>query len=283
MKALRRYRPSYVFTFEGGWASFLIATLQSLGFMRSSTKHVILQFIMREKDDSLKSKIKYQIMQFIFSSVYTVVCSSMDEMVYYQKAFKWNRDKTRFVPCYFNPEHLSLPHDEGEGFILTAGRTFRDYDTFFNAVRGIGYRVIVVASRWNIDAASLPENVSVKYDISMDDLTELIRKSSVVVVPLEDRKISIGQSVFLQAMAMGKAVVVTRTSGTVDYIDHLKNGILVPPGDSIEMRKAILYLMENSEERTRMGKNARHYVTSSCLPKHYFNNVKKLLCRQENE
>ena len=282
IKALRKHRPSYVFTFECGWASFLVSALQTFGFMRSM-KHVILQFIMREKDSSLRSKIKYLIMRFIFSSVHIAVCSSTAEASYYLKAFRWNEGRIRFIPFHLDPEYLNAPHDGSGGFILTAGRTFRDYDTFLDAVTGIDHRVIVVASPLNIDINNLPENVSVQYDLSIAELTDLMRKSSIVVVPLVDRRISTGQSVFLQAMAMGKAVVVTRTAGTVDYIDHLENGLLVPPGDSREMRKAIEYLMGNDEERARMGKNARQRVINSCLPRHYFENVKNLVCQQEND
>lgn len=276
IKALKKNKPGYVFTFECGWASFILSAIQTLGFMKS-LRHVILQFIMREEDSTLRSKIKYRIMRCVFSSINTAVCSSTAEVSYYRNAFRWQEGRTHFIPFHSDPAYLKVPHDESGGYILTAGRTFRDYLTFMNAVEGVGTEVIVVSSKRNIEMKNIPANVVLKYDISMDELTELIKKSAVVVVPLEVRSISIGQSVFLQAMAMGKAVVATETAGTVDYIDHMESGMLVPPGDSRAMREAIDYLLDNKKERVRLGENARKKVMESYLPAHYAEKVKMLL------
>jgi len=279
IRALKRHKPGYVFTFECGVASFIVAALQRVGFM-TSMKHIILQFIMREKEPTLRSKLKYLFMRLILSSIDTAVCSSMTEVVYYPEVFRWNTDKTIFVHCYFDPKYLNITHDRGGDFILTAGRTFRDYDTFFKAVNDIGNEVVVVASPWNINNINIPKNVSIKYDIPLGELTELMRKSTVVVVPLEDRKISTGQSIFLQAMAMGKAVVVTKTAGTVDYINHLENGLLVPPGDNQQMCEAIKFLLENEKERINIGKNAHKWVIKYCLPHHYFGKVRQIVLEE---
>ena len=240
-------------------------------------KHIILQFIMREKEPTLRSRLKYIFMRLLLSSINTAVCSSTGEVSYYAGVFNWKEGRTKYVPFHTDPQFLQVPGNENEGYILTAGRTFRDYKTFFDAVRGIDHGVIVVASPWNTNKINIPENVSIKYDITMAELTELVQKSKIVVIPLEDRKISIGQSVFLQAMAMGKAVIATKTVGTQDYIDQGENGILVPPKDSRAMRKAIEYLLGNEKERIRIGQNAREKVKKAYLPGHYAENVKRLV------
>lgn len=280
IKVLRKYKPSYVFTFECGWASMLVATLQTCGFMRS-IKHIILQFIMREKEPTLRSRLKFFFMRLILSSINIAVCSSTGEVSYYREVFNWEEGRTRFVPFHTDPKFLEVPLDENEGYILTAGRTFRDYKTFFDAVREIDQRVIVVASPWNINKNNIPKNVSIKYDITITELTDLIRNCSIVVIPLDDKKISIGQSVFLQAMAMRKTVVVTKTAGTIDYIDHFENGMLVPPRDSSRMFEAIQYLINNENERFRIGRNAKQSVLKSHLPQHYYQNVRRLIIEEE--
>lgn len=279
-KALMKHRPKYLFTFECGTASFIVSALQRFGFM-NSMRHIILQFIMREKEPTFRSRLKYLFMRLVFSSIDIAVCSSTGEVFYYREVFNWKEGRTRFVPFHTDPQFLEVPRDENEGYILAAGRTFRDYGTFFDAVRKIDQKVIVVASPWSININNIPENVSIKYDITMTELTELMRKSKIVVVPLEDTKISIGQSVFLQAMAMGKAVVVTKTAGSIDYIIHLENGMLVPLRDSSRMFEAIQYLMENEDRRISIGKNAQQWVIKSCLPSHYFERIRELVLEEE--
>ncbi len=68
----------YVFTVECDFAGLGIAFWQSLLFMKKP-RHVILQFIMREKTPSLASRLKYALMTFMFSSVHRVICSSRAE------------------------------------------------------------------------------------------------------------------------------------------------------------------------------------------------------------
>lgn len=283
IKVLNKYKPRYVFTFECGVASFLVSALQTFGFM-PLVRHVILQFIMREKNESIGSKLKYLFMRFIFLSIDQAICSSKSEALYYRKIFGWKDRKVAFVPFHTDPEFLALVGEESEDeqYILTAGRTFRDYETFLEAIRDIACKVIVVASPWNISMKKVPANVTFKYDISMEHLIELIRHAAIVVVPLEDRKISTGQSVFLQAMAMGKSVIATKTAGTVDYIDHLKNGILVPPGDSRKMQEMIRFLLYKGSQRRIIGRNAKTKVAEFYLPEHYFKNVSKILCGKKD-
>lgn len=278
INALKKYRPAYVLTFECGWASFIISTIQTLGLM-SEAKHVILQFIMREQSSTWKSKIKYRAMRIIFSSLHCAVCSSTSEVEYYKTAFRWEEGRTYFIPFHADPEDLAASYDERSKYVLTAGRTFRDYKTFMAAIESLGVQVIIVSSEENIGKRHIPHNVTIKYDISMTELKMLMQESAVIVVPLEDRNISTGQSVLLQAMAMGKAVVATETAGTVDYIDHMESGMLVHPGDSTAMREAIDYLMDNEKERVRLGENARKKVMESYLPGHYVEKLRMLLFR----
>lgn len=277
MKVLCDHRPLHLFTFECGWVSLLVAGFQTLGLLRS-IRHVILQFIMREKEPTLRSTIKCFFLRWILSSVDTVVCSSKQEAEYYKEMFGWEDKQVAVVLFHSDPQYLQSPSTFDDGYILSAGRTFRDYETFLEAVRGINYRVILVTSPRNVVRLQVPANVTLRFDLPLSELTSLIQRCALVVVPLQNRRISTGQSVILHAMAMGKPVVVTRTAGTEDYVDHFENGLLVPPGDSARMREAIEYLMLNESERIRIGNNARARVASRHLPEHYAAQIRDLVC-----
>jgi glycosyltransferase involved in cell wall biosynthesis len=94
---------------------------------------------------------------------------------------------------------------------------------------------------------------------------------------LEERKISTGQSVLLQAMALGKAVIATKCVGTQDYVEHMTDGILVEPCDHQKLRNAIQLLMDKDELRAELGNNARKKVVEKYLPHHYLDNVCQVL------
>ena len=272
----RRERYDYFFTFECDWVSFIVAGLQTLLRVRTP-RHVILQFIMREKTESLASRLKYAFMSWCFSSVYLCVCSSRPECDYYARTFGWPKEKLDYVPLHTDPGFLNRTAAPEEDFVLSAGRTFRDYPTLIDAFAGSRVPLVIVASPSNVDATSLPPNVRVAYDRPIGELIDLIARSMMVVLPLEERHISIGQSVLLEAMTMGKAIVVTRVNGTVDYIDHMKTGIFVAPRDPDAIRQAVELLASDSALRRRLGEAAQENIRQRFLPVHYAEGVTRVL------
>jgi len=278
LRGLMRWRHranTYVFTIEFDWVGFSIAFWQTVTGMRTP-RHVIIQFIMREKTDTWLSKAKYALMRILFQSVDRVVVSSELEGDYYRQVFKWNEGKVLFVPTFADPRLLEEAPFPEEDFYLAAGRTFRDYDTLVRAIVGTGLRVIIVAGEGSARRYAGTSNVQVLQNVPLRELEGLIQRSRAVVVPLEDRAISIGQSVVLQAMALGKAVVATRTAGTVDYIDDMVDGILVEPADDVAMRRALL-LLESLELRRSLGENARRRVAERHLPEHFASSLRTAL------
>jgi glycosyltransferase involved in cell wall biosynthesis len=280
IKILMVKKPNYIFTFECGWTSTIVSMIQTFGIRRQS-KHIILQFIMREKESNYKSKIKYLIMRAIFSSIFMAVCSARGEAEYYQKVFKWENRKAIFVPCFTDIKFLNTNMKANGKYILSAGRTFRDYDTLLEAAKGIDKEIIIVAGKGTIDEKRVAENVTVKYDIPIDELTEMIEESLFLVIPLEERKISIGQSVFLQAMAMGKGVIVTKTIASADYIENMNDGILVKAKDVNELRRSMIFLLENENIRKRLGEKARKKIMENHIPQKYIERIAREIRKKE--
>ena len=61
-------------------------------------------------------------------------------------------------------------------------------------------------------------------------------------------------------MAMGKAVVLSRTRGQVDIVEDGVHGIYVEPGDPAALRAAIEDLESNPEKAEQMGSAGRREV-----------------------
>jgi len=97
-----------------------------------------------------------------------------------------------------------------------------------------------------------------------------------VVVPLKDVEISSGLLVFLEAMALGKAVIVSETWGTADYVENMKTGILVKPGDAEDLRTAICYLLKNEDKREEIGRRAQTVVRARYTRKVFGKNLANL-------
>ncbi len=133
-----------------------------------------------------------------------------------------------------------------EGYLLAVGNDARrDYSTLVEAAKGLDRPVKILTNR--VLPADLPPNVEHlrgswhRPAVSDEELRELYRGATGVVVPLTEALQPSGQSVALQAMACGKTVVMSRTGGLwtgEDFVDgeHLR---LVPGGNAEALRAVI--------------------------------------------
>jgi len=70
----------------------------------------------------------------------------------------------------------------------------------------------------------------------------------------------------LEAMACGLPVVATPVGGAADVIEDGKNGIFVNVNNADDLAEKILYLLDNSEKRGELGKNARESILDRFTP-----------------
>lgn len=155
-----------------------------------------------------------------------------------------------------------------ERLICAVGLEQRDYATLFNAVDGLDVRVEIALGSigvppWATAGATVPpppRNVEVRTSLSPPELRELYARAQVVVVPLNDVEFDAGGTVISEAMAMGKAVVATRTRGQTDLVRDGENGRFVPPRDVRALRATVEQLLDRSGEAEGLGRAARELV-----------------------
>ena len=160
--------------------------------------------------------------------------------------------------------------------LCAVGWEARDYPTLIEAMRGLDLELELavgsialapsaatsgpVAERMqHLLRQGLPANVRMS-SLTPQELRQLYGRSRFVVVPLEDVDYDAGVNALVEAMAMSKAVIVTRTRGQVDLVRDGEHGIYVPPGDPAALRAAIIYLAEHPDEADRMGRAGRALV-----------------------
>jgi glycosyltransferase involved in cell wall biosynthesis len=61
----------------------------------------------------------------------------------------------------------------------------------------------------------------------------------------------------VEAMAMGKAVVATKTGGLPEVVAQGETGLLVPPGDPKSLAAAVVSLLEDKVRREQMGRSGK--------------------------
>ena len=176
-------------------------------------------------------------------------------------------DRIVFTPFtvdtrFFDSERVDAT---GRRMICSAGLELRDYPTFMEAVRGLDVDVVIAAaSHWSKRAdttkgTDIPANVEV-CSLGYVPLRALYAEARFVVMPLFETEFQAGITTILEAMAMGRAVICTRTTGQTDVIVDGVNGIYVRPGDAAELRHAIVELLDQPERARELGHAARRYA-----------------------
>ena len=104
----------------------------------------------------------------------------------------------------------------------------------------------------------IASNVKFMGAVPNDEMPQYFSAADIIVLP------SVWQEPFsrvvIEAMALGKAIIATKTGGSVEAISNGSNGVLVKPKNSKEIADAINYLLENPKEAARLGKNASQFA-----------------------
>lgn len=199
---------------------------------------------------------KFILTQFLQPATRAIVFSKRECQLYAQE---FGSVADRFVPIPYYPTlfEQEWPAILG-GYVFAGGDHTRDYATFIEAIRPLPYRVVIAAFyRHYFEGIEIPPNVEI-LTTTHEGFLRLMAEAGVVVVPLAGGLLrSGGEQTYLNAMALGKAVVVTDDAGADEYIENGISGIVLKPGDAQALRTAIRTLMENSSLARDMGQNAK--------------------------
>lgn len=149
-----------------------------------------------------------------------------------------------------------------EALIVAPGREHRDQATLAEAVADLPGRLFVSDLSLHNPGArrAAPlrwaENVE-RGTLDFRELRHLYARAEMVVVPLLEADFPAGVTTVLEAMAMGKPVVVSATQGLDGLVRDGETGVLVPVGDAPALGAAVRRLRSDRAARHRIGQQAR--------------------------
>ena len=248
-------------------------------------------------------------------SISCLVVHSTGQQAVARQEFGFGAHQVALVPYQTDDQFWSPVTAPPRNQICSVGLEFRDYDTLVQAVDGLPVDVVIAAaSYWSRHRVladrpdglqTLPARVRVA-SFDYTPLRQLYAESLFVVVPLFDVDNQAGITVILEAMAMGKALIVTRTRGQADVIrDRRRNnrsdptrltqpdwirrlgasaevaegqtGLYVTPGDDAELRRAIVFLLEHPDYARQLGANGRKVIQKTMNLDHFVQRVAALI------
>jgi glycosyltransferase involved in cell wall biosynthesis len=174
------------------------------------------------------------------------------------------------LPWTLDIAFWSTPSRPSAGvMICAAGGEMRDYPTLVRALDGLDIPCHVAGvldtarpDWWNADEQDrrgedrAPANVTFG-TMPSPELRDLYARSRFVVVPLRPTDSDNGITCMNEAWAMGRAVIVSAVEGQRGAFTEGREGLWVPPGDALALRRAILALWNDPSRADAMGAAGR--------------------------
>lgn len=168
----------------------------------------------------------------------------------------------------------TVPNGRG-GYVLAVGKDLaRDYPTLARAAATVDARFVVVTEERNIRGVDLPPNVEVKRGLTFSELRDLYARASCIVLPL--RRLgyphgteSGGLTALLEAMAMGKPVIVSDRPVTREYVEDGETALIVPPEEPLALAAAITRLLSDNAVSAELGEAARQRIERHHTMRHF--------------
>lgn len=228
---LHRRRWNIVVTWQQFYG-IVFAFLSRLFGVKKTCRLVILTFIYRPKH-GLAGKLYERWMRYAVNNRYVdlIVVYSRAEVERYHRLLGIDRDRLRYVPLSIPPE--AVPEEGGaaeetpippEPFVFAPGKSNRDYELLVEALAPMGCRMEIACDNY---AGPVSEAVTVHNRLFGARMMRFMSRCAVVAIPLKDLTISSRQLALLQAMSLGKPIVVSRSQGVADYVTHGVNALVV--------------------------------------------------------
>ncbi len=186
---------------------------------------------------------------------------------------------SRFVPFKPNLADSAIAPSGAQGeYVLTLGRSLRDFDTFAAAMEQTKYPAVMPEPDWesfaqhgaradrlrdgkidNISFNSWSRAEWNKHDLTSQSEASLIDGAKLVVIPiLSEAIVAAGIGTILNAMFFGKCVIATEGPGVSDiFTDEI---VAVPPEDPTALAATIRRYWEDDALRRRTAAAGQAYA-----------------------
>jgi glycosyltransferase involved in cell wall biosynthesis len=183
------------------------------------------------------------------------------------------------VPLFLDPlpQPTAVP---ANGPVLFSGRVtpMKGVGTFVRALARLPYRAEVCGDGWWRTSAErlaarlgVADRVSFHGWLSESALADAYRRAAVVAVPSHWPE-PFGL-VGIEAMAHGRAVVASSTGGIPEWLRHGETGLLVSPGDPVELARSLGSILENGASAAELGAAGARRVAAEFTADRYIDRI----------
>lgn len=237
----------------------LAAAAASRKRLRRSDTPLVAWFFNTNLDNGIRSRMA----RLTLPAVDRFVVHSTAEIDAYSRQLRIPSDRFEFVAAQYGGRIMDDPEDENEPFVFATGSGFRDYGTFFEAMRRLDIPAKVVAGPRILAGLSVPPNVEI-LDVSSDEIKRMMRRARVNVIPMTTEGVTAGLLTIVLTYRHGRSLVVSDRPGIDDYVHHDVDSLVVPQRDPEAMAASIEAMFVDDALRRRLNATAEQWAEANC-------------------
>jgi glycosyltransferase involved in cell wall biosynthesis len=184
---------------------------------------------------------------------------------------------------FFSPLETPAGDTDNVSFVA-CGAENRDYATLGRAAQLVSGRTYVFGHGFfgpAAQTASSEESARLipMPRVSFDELRRYYGLAAAVVVPLNAVQYAAGVTGLVEAMSMGRPVIVTRSPGIEEYWVGIPENLQVQPQDYLQLSMAMQHVASDPKAFLRFGMSNREWVCENCSLKSYVRTIASLMER----
>lgn len=240
---------------HGAQSGLFYSLLATVFNSKKNPLHVIID--VGGMNGSRINKIETPLIRFALKSKPKIIYHTKSQLELYKQAYPELIQNSAYIRFGVDAEYFKPQETRVDNYVLSFGFYKRDYNTLIEAWSKV--RTDTKLKIIGIDGICT-DRIEYSRKVSIAELKEEIAKCLFVVIPLPVFNYSYGQMSFLQSMAMGKPVIVTRTPSSVDYLVEGKGTFYVNPYDIDDLADKISILLSEKEDLNVFGLKARKQI-----------------------
>jgi glycosyltransferase involved in cell wall biosynthesis len=260
-----RTAPASLVVSHGPLASWLYE--EAARFTRARAPHLAFSFNFTE----LPRGLRHQRMRAVFDRIDRFVVFSTLERSIYADYFGIPEARIDMIHWGVNPPGPSdaARAEKVAPYVSAIGGNARDYRTLLAAARAtpeVQYRLVVRPE--NLAGVSLPPNVQAEVNVPIQRAWDITFQSRFMVLPLLHSEVPCGHVTIVNAMHLGKGLVITDSRGIHDYTVEGETALRVPAGDPEAMAAAVRKLWNDPALADRLGQAGQRFADEHCTEAH---------------
>jgi len=224
-------------------------------------KLTIAGFLFEEKSNKIYWTLRKIFVKFCYKNVTNIIVYGDSEINYYSSIFPTLASKFKFVEYgrdfyYSDKKEFKF----SDAYIASGGKSNRNYQTLCDAYEIVNAKFpeltcLVAARPESVEEKMDKSKIKFIFGITLNQFGSFVENSELFVLPLLNTNLSAGHMSMMEAMCVGKVVLVTDIPSIRNYVDE-SEVFFYEPDNSVDLANQIIYIYQNRNSQEVKNKIA---------------------------